>query len=64
MDVWCQLLTLLDFRYASHKVIETLRLGLSSEDGECQVMVLEVETNTRKVDDWLDADFLELLWVT
>jgi hypothetical protein len=28
------------------------------------LVVLEVETNTRKVDEWLDAGLSELLWVT
>ncbi len=37
---------------------------LSTEDREGQVMILEVQTNARKVDDWLNAGLLQLLGVT
>ena len=37
---------------------------LSSVNTKGQVMVLEIETNTRKVDDGLDTNFLELLGIT
>jgi hypothetical protein len=29
-----------------------------------KVVILKVETNTREVDNWLNADLLQLLWVT
>jgi hypothetical protein len=31
---------------------------------ECEVVILEVETNTRKIDDGLDTNFAEFLGVT
>jgi hypothetical protein len=48
---------------ATGKVIEGLGAGLSSEDGEGEVMILEVETNTGEVDYWLDSHAAELLRV-
>lgn len=39
-----------------------MRLG--AIDGEREVVVLEVETNTRKVDKGLDASLAKLRWVT
>ena len=56
--------TLLHLGHASNKVVEALGLGLGSEDGEGQVVVLEVETNTWQVHLGLNAGGFELLGVT
>ena len=48
----------------SHKVIEGLDVWLGSEDGEGEVVVLEVETHAGEVDDGLDTSAAELLGVT
>ena len=37
---------------------------LSTEDGESEVVILEVQSNARKVDDGFDACLLQLLGVT
>lgn len=55
---------LLNLGITSDKVIKGLDIGLSTEHGEGEVMVLEVETDTGKVDKRLDASAAELLWVT
>lgn len=55
---------LLDFWVATNKVVETLDVGLSTVCGKGQVVVLEVETDTRKIDKRLDASLAELLGVT
>lgn len=56
--------TLLSLGVTSNKVVETLGTGLSTVDGEGEVVVLEVETNTGKVDDGLNAGLSELGGVT
>lgn len=56
--------TLLYLGHASNEVVETLGLGLSAEDGEGQVVVLEVETDTWQVHLGLDTGGFELLGVT
>lgn len=58
------MLTLLYFRYTSDEVIETLCFWLRTVYGEGQVVVLEVESNTGKINDWLDTSSLQLLRVT
>ena len=58
------MLTLLDFGNAAHEVVETLGAGLGTVRGEGEVVVLEVETNTRKVDLGLDTCGPELRGVT
>ena len=55
-----KMLTLLDFRDAPHEVVETLGAGLGTVRREGEVVVLEVETNTRKVDLGLDTRGPEL----
>jgi hypothetical protein len=54
----------LDLRVTSDEVVKGLYMGLGAEDGEREVMVLEVETNTRKIDKRLDTSLAELLRVT
>ena len=49
---------------AAHEVVETLGAGLGTVRGEGEVVVLEVETNTRKVDLGLDTCGPELRGVT
>jgi hypothetical protein len=49
---------------AAGEVVERLCAWLGTVDGEGEVVVLEVETNTRKVDEWLDASLAELVRVT
>lgn len=39
-------LTLLYLGHASDKVVEALGLGLGAEDGEGQIMVLEIQTDS------------------
>lgn len=56
-------LTLLDLRIATDKVVKTLDARLCAVDGECEVVVLEVQTDSREVDDGLDASCAKLLWV-
>ena len=58
------MLTLLDFGNAAHEVVETLGAGLGTVRGEGGVVVLEVETNTGKVNLRLDASGPELRGVT
>lgn len=55
---------LLDFRVATNEVVERLDVGLGPVDGECEVVVLEVETDTWQVDDRLDTSATKLLGVT
>ena len=56
--------TLLNFRVTPDKVIETLSLRLGPVHREGEVVVLEVESHTGKVDDGLDTSGAELLGVT
>lgn len=58
------LLTLLNFGLAPHKVIEGLSSRFGTENGEGQVVVLEIEPDTWEVDNGLDASSLELLGIT
>lgn len=46
------------------KIIKALGAGLGTEYGEGQVMVLEIETNSGKVDDRLNAGALQFLGIT
>lgn len=55
--------TLLYLGISPSKIVEGLRPRLGSVDGEGQVMVLKIETDTREVDDRLDTDAAELLRV-
>jgi len=55
--------SLLDFRVATGEVVERLDVRLGPVDGECEVVVLEVETDTWQVDDGLDASATKLLGV-
>jgi len=48
----------------SDEVIEALNMWLSTEDRECKVVVLEVETNTGQVNQWLHTSLAELLGIT
>jgi len=54
----------LDLGNTADEVVETLGVRLGTEDRECQVMILEVQTDTREVDYRLDASLLQLLGVT
>jgi hypothetical protein len=55
--------TLLHLRIASGKVIKCLGARFGSEDGERQVVVLEVETNAREVNNGLHSSTTELCGV-
>lgn len=55
---------LLCLRVTTKEVIKALGTRLGTIDRESKVMILEVETDTRKVDFGLDADFLKLLGIT
>lgn len=55
---------LLDGRVSANKVVKRLDVRLSPEHGEGQVVVLEVEADTGKVDQWLDSCSTKLLGVT
>lgn len=55
---------LLDLGVATDEVVERFDVRLSAVGGEGQVMILEVETNTRKINKRLDASLAKLLWVT
>jgi len=54
---------LLGLWVASHKVVEGLDVWFGAEDGEREVVVLEVETDAGEIDEGLDACAAELLWV-
>jgi hypothetical protein len=54
---------LLDLRIATDEIIERLDVRLRAVCGESQVVVLEVQTDTGKVDKGLDACLAELLRV-
>jgi len=54
---------LLDLWVATDKVIKGLDVGLRAVCGECQVVILEVETDTGEVDEGLDASLAKLLGV-
>lgn len=58
-----EILTLLNFWLAPDKVVETFGAGLGTVDGECEVVVLEVQADTWEVDDWLYTGGFELLWI-
>jgi len=55
---------LLNLGVATDEVVKGLDVGLRAVGGEGQVVILEVETNTGKVDEGLDASLAELLGVT
>jgi hypothetical protein len=55
---------LLNFWVTPDKVIERLCIRLGSVRGKGEIVVLEVEADTREVDDGLDTNFAEFLWVT
>jgi hypothetical protein len=52
------------FGVTPHEVVEGLDVWFGSEDREGEIVVLEVQTNTREVDKRLDTSFSELLGVT
>jgi len=54
---------LLDLGIATDKVIKGLDVRLRAVCGECQVVILEVETDTGEVDEGLDASLAEFLGV-
>lgn len=56
--------TFLHLRVAPGKVVKSLGAGFGSVHREGQVVVLEVETDTREIDDGLDAGAAELVRVT
>jgi hypothetical protein len=56
--------TLLHLRVAPGKVVKRLGAGFGAVHREGQVVVLEVETDTRKIDDGLDSGAAELVGVT
>jgi hypothetical protein len=56
--------SLLSLGISTHKVIERLNVWLGSEHREGEIVILEVETNTGKVNKWLYAGLAELLGVT
>lgn len=55
---------LLGRRVSTYEVVEGLDIWLRTVDGKGQVMVLEVETDTWKVDQGLYACLAELLRIT
>jgi hypothetical protein len=55
---------LLHLRNTPGEVVETICFWLGAVDCECQVVVLEVETDTRQVDERLHAGVAKLLRVT
>lgn len=55
---------LLDFRFTTEKVIEAFGIRLGSIGRKGKVVILEVETDTRKIDHRLDTGFTQLLRVT
>lgn len=57
-------LTLLNFWLATNKVVKALGARLGTVYRESEIMVLEVETNTWKIDNGLDAGIFQLLGVT
>lgn len=54
---------LLDLRISPDEIVKTFNVRLGTEDGKRKVVILEVETNTREVDERLDAGLTELLGV-
>jgi hypothetical protein len=54
----------LNSRVSAGKVVKGLGARLGPVRGESQVVVLEVEADTREVDDGLDAGAAELIRVT
>ena len=55
---------LLGLRVPTKEVVKALGSRLGTINGESKVVVLEVETDTGKVDFGLDTDLLELLGIT
>lgn len=55
---------LLDFRITTGKVVEGLHMWLDSVCREGKIVVLEVQTDTWKIDERFNTSFAELLWVT
>lgn len=55
---------LLGLLVSANEVVETLDVRLSTIGGECQVVILEVETDAGQVNERLDAGSAQLLWVT
>jgi hypothetical protein len=49
---------------STDKVVKGLAVGFGSEDRESQVVILEVETDTRQVDERLDSNSTKLFGVT
>jgi len=54
---------LLSLLVATDKVVEALDMRLSPVSSESQVVILEVETYTWQVDQWLDASLAQLLGI-
>lgn len=54
------LLTLLDFGLAPDEIVESLDIGFRSKHRKGQVVVLEVEPNSRKIDQAIDSRLLQL----
>jgi hypothetical protein len=56
--------TLLYLRVATGKVVKGIGARLGAVDRKGEVVILEVEAHTRKVDDGLDSGAAELLGIT
>jgi hypothetical protein len=56
--------SLLDLGVAAGKVVECLGAGFGAVDREGEIVVLEVESDAREVNNRLDADGAELLGVS
>ena len=56
-------LTLLNLRFSADKVVKTLCARLCAVGGKCEIVVLEVETDSRQVNFAFDARSLELLGI-
>lgn len=49
---------------SSCKIIKRFRARLGPVDGKGKVVVLEVEADTREIDDGLDSDTAQLVGIT
>ena len=55
---------LLNLGVTTSKVVEGLHMGFGSVGCECEIVVLEIETDSGKIDERLDTGLAKLLWVS